>query len=105
MPLLLLLQPNREDDIIQSLLAEYRERNDHAMPVWTLWGSETWCMIGFRSAPPVVDAYLKGFKGFDAHTCWLPWKIPPIIRAFLTELTKSTIRHSDERNPESERVD
>lgn len=67
MPLLLLLQPNREDDIIQSLLAEYQERNDHMMPMWTLWGSETWCMIGFHSAPIVADAYLKGFKGFDAY--------------------------------------
>ena len=67
MPLLLLLQPNREKDFVQSLLTEYVELNQHQMPVWPLWGTETECMIGFHSAPIVASAYLRGFRDFDAN--------------------------------------
>lgn len=30
-----------------------------------LWGSETYTMIGNHAIPVIVDAYLKGIKGFD----------------------------------------
>ncbi len=69
-PLLTLLQPNRVDDMIQSMLAEYRESGLHSTPVWPLWGNETWCMIGYHSVPVIVDAYLKGFRGFDAEAAY-----------------------------------
>ena len=69
-PLLTLLQPGRVDDMIQSLLAEYRESGLHSTPIWPLWGNETWCMIGYHSVPVIVDAYLKGFRGFDAEAAY-----------------------------------
>jgi predicted alpha-1,2-mannosidase len=69
-PLLTLLQPNRVDDMIQSLLAEYRESGLHSTPIWPLWGNETWCMIGYHSVPVIVDAYFKGFRGFDAEAAY-----------------------------------
>ena len=67
MPLLLLLQPERQKDFIESLLTEYKEFNQHQLPVWPLWGTETECMIGFHSAPIIANAYLKGFRDFDAQ--------------------------------------
>jgi len=69
-PLLTLLQPGRVDDMVQSLLAEYRESGLHSTPIWPLWGNETWCMIGYHSVAVIVDAYLKGFRGFDAEAAY-----------------------------------
>jgi predicted alpha-1,2-mannosidase len=66
-PLLTLLQPARVPDMMSSMLAHYRDFGRNSMPVWPLWGNETWCMIGYHSAPLVADAYLKGFRGFDAE--------------------------------------
>jgi predicted alpha-1,2-mannosidase len=69
-PLLTLLQPQRVDDLIQSMLAEYRESGLHTTPIWPLWGNESWCMIGYHSVPVIVDAYFKGFRGFDAEVAY-----------------------------------
>ena len=69
-PLLTLLQPGRVDDMVQSMLAEYRESGLHTTPIWPLWGNETWCMIGYHSVPVIADAYLKGFRGFDAEAAY-----------------------------------
>jgi len=69
-PLLTLLQPARVPSMVQSLLAHYTERNAQEMPVWPLWGNETGTMIGYHSAPVVADAYLKGFRGFDAEAVY-----------------------------------
>jgi predicted alpha-1,2-mannosidase len=69
-PLLTILQPRRVDDIIQTLLAEYRQNGQHSTPIWPLWGNETWCMIGYHSVAVMADAYLKGFRGFDAEAAY-----------------------------------
>ena len=69
-PLLTIFQPGRVNDMIQSMLAEYRESGLHSTPIWPLWGNETWCMIGYHSVPVIVDAYLKGFRGFDAEAAY-----------------------------------
>jgi predicted alpha-1,2-mannosidase len=69
-PLLNLLQPGRVNDLIQSLLAEYRESGLHTTPIWPLWGNETWCMIGYHSVAVIVDAFFKGFRGFDAEAAY-----------------------------------
>lgn len=69
-PLLTLIQPNRVDDLVQSLLAEYKESGHHTTPIWPLWGNESWCMIGYHSVAVIVDAYLKGFNGFNAEEAY-----------------------------------
>jgi predicted alpha-1,2-mannosidase len=69
-PLMTILQPRRVPDIIQSLLAEYRENGQHTTPIWPLWGNETWCMIGYHSVSVIADAYLKGFRGFDGEAAY-----------------------------------
>ena len=69
-PLLTITQPQRIADIVNTLVAFEKERGKDEMPVWTLWGNETNTMIGYNSAPVVVDAYLKGFKGFDAEAAY-----------------------------------
>ena len=69
-PLLTIIQPQRVDDFINSMLAHYREFNQNNLPVWSLAGNETWCMVGNHSIPVIADAYLKGFRGFDAEAAY-----------------------------------
>lgn len=64
-PLFALIQAPRDADMINSLLAHYDQSVDHLLPVWSLQGNETWCMIGYHSVPVIVDGYLKGVKGID----------------------------------------
>jgi predicted alpha-1,2-mannosidase len=35
------------------------------LPIWQLWGTDTYCMIGNHAIPVIVDAFMKGIKGFD----------------------------------------
>lgn len=69
-PLLTLLQPQRVNDIVQTLLAGYREIGQHTTPIWPLWGNETWCMIGYHSVDMIAAAYLDGFRGFDSEAAY-----------------------------------
>ncbi len=64
-PLFTLVQPNRIGDFINSMLAIYQQQGK--LPVWHLKGNETNTMVGYHAAPVIVDAYLKGFTGFDAE--------------------------------------
>ncbi len=65
-PLFALIQSKRDGDMINSLLAHYDQSADHLLPMWSLQGNETWCMIGYHAVPVIVDGFLKGVKGFDA---------------------------------------
>lgn len=69
-PLFCILQPERDADMINSMLAHYDQSPDHLLPVWSLSGNETWCMIGYHAVPVIVDAYLKGIKGFDVQRAY-----------------------------------
>lgn len=66
-PLLTLTQPKRVPDLAYSLLVEYQQSGLKTLPIWPLWGNETWCMIGYHSVPVIVDAYFKGLLGPDAE--------------------------------------
>jgi predicted alpha-1,2-mannosidase len=69
-PLLTLLHPARINDMVQAMLAEYTELGEHTTPIWPLWANETWCMIGYHSVDMIAEAYLDGFRGFDAGTAY-----------------------------------
>lgn len=62
-PLYTILAPERVDGFVNSMLAQYRAVG--YLPVIPYFGCETFCMIGNHSVPVIVDAYLKGFRGFD----------------------------------------
>ena len=64
-PLFALIQAQRDADMINSMLAHYDQSVEHMLPIWSLQANETWCMIGYHAVPVIVDAYLKGVKGFD----------------------------------------
>jgi predicted alpha-1,2-mannosidase len=69
-PLFALIQAERDADLINSLLAHYDQSVDHLLPIWSLQGNETWCMIGYHSVPIIVDGYLKGVQGFDPNRAY-----------------------------------
>jgi predicted alpha-1,2-mannosidase len=69
-PLLVLIQEQRDSDMINSMLAHYDQSVDHLLPMWELQGNETWCMIGYHAVPVMVDGYLKGVKGFDVKRAY-----------------------------------
>ena len=52
------------------MLAHYRQFGQHALPVWSLAGNETWCMIGNHAIPVITEAYVKGFRRYDAEAAY-----------------------------------
>ncbi len=62
-PLLTITAPDKVSDMINSMLAYYE--TNKILPVWTLYGNETNTMTGYHAIPVIVEAYIKGVKGFD----------------------------------------
>ncbi len=69
-PMITLLQPGRVNDIVNTELAFYDQLGQHSLPIWPLASNETWCMIAYHSVPVIVDAYRKGFRGYDAEKAY-----------------------------------
>ncbi|AUC83821.1 alpha-mannosidase [Polaribacter sp. ALD11] len=67
-PLYTILHPTRVSDMVNSMLAHYKETG--LLPVWSMQGNETNMMIGYHAVPVIVDAYFKGIKGFDAELAY-----------------------------------
>jgi predicted alpha-1,2-mannosidase len=66
-PLFTLVQPERTSDIINSMLAHYDQSVHHILPVWSHFGNENWCMIGYHAVPVIADAWINGIRGFDPN--------------------------------------
>lgn len=71
-PLLTIIQPDKVDDMINSMLSHYNEYG--LLPVWELLGNETGTMIGYHAIPVIADAILKGFNGFDIDLAYVEMK-------------------------------
>ena len=62
-PLYTLVQPQRTAGFINSFLRQYDTYG--YLPIWQLWGDETYCMIGNHAIPVIVDAFMKHLTGVD----------------------------------------
>lgn len=80
-PFIMLTQPERVGGIIQTLLADYQQLNQHSLPVWPLWGNETWCMTGFHVVAMIVGAYARGFHGFDVDAAYAAMRDTALVGA------------------------
>ena len=67
-PLKTILDPDRTNDFVQTLLHKYDEGG--TLPMWELVGNYTGCMIGYHSVPVIVDAYFKGIRDFDVEKAY-----------------------------------
>lgn len=63
-----LIAPDRINDFVNSMLAIYDEQGH--LPIWHLNGYETGTMPGISSLQIIAEAYLKGFRGFDAERAY-----------------------------------
>ncbi len=64
-PLFTLVQPERVNDFVNTMLDIFDQQGK--LPIWHLYGNETNTMVGYHAVPVIVDAWLKGFRGFDAE--------------------------------------
>ncbi|MCD7968846.1 MAG: GH92 family glycosyl hydrolase [Alistipes sp.] len=64
-PLLNLIEPGRNADMINSMLAHYDQSVEKMLPIWSFYGNETWCMIGYHAVSVIADAIVKDVPGFD----------------------------------------
>jgi predicted alpha-1,2-mannosidase len=62
-PLLTIVCPEKVGDLVNSMLDDF-DKTGH-LPVWSLAGNETYCMIGNHAIPVIADACMKGIKGVD----------------------------------------
>ena len=73
MPLYSIFQSERYPELINTMLSIYKEQGK--LPVWHLHGCETDCMVGNPGIPPVADAIVKGFEGFDYELAFEAMKV------------------------------
>jgi putative alpha-1,2-mannosidase len=59
-PLLNIIQPSRNRDMVRSMLAHYDQSVHKMLPVWSHYANENWCMIGYHSVSVIADAIVKG---------------------------------------------
>lgn len=66
--LMTLLYPEKQLDIIRTMIDMYKESG--WLPKWELYGRETLTMEGDPSIPYIVDAYLRGLRDYDIETAY-----------------------------------
>lgn len=64
-PFLNLIQPQRNNDMIRSMLAHYDQSAHRILPIWSHHANENWCMIGYHAVPVIADAVVKETADFD----------------------------------------
>lgn len=63
-----LLYPDRQLDMINSMIGMYKEHG--WLPKWELFGRETLTMEGDPSLPVIADTWLRGIRDFDIDTAY-----------------------------------
>lgn len=66
--LLTLVYPERQMEMVKSMVAMYREHG--WLPKWELYGRETYTMEGDPAIPVIVDTWSKGLRDFDIQTAY-----------------------------------
>ena len=66
--LLTLVYPERQMEMVRTMLDMYREHG--WFPKWELYGRETLTMEGDPSIPVIVDTWMKGLRDFDVDLAY-----------------------------------
>ncbi len=67
-PLLNILSPQMNGEMIQSLVMKYKQGG--WLPIFPCWNSYTAAMIGDHCTSVIADAYVKGVRNFDIKTAY-----------------------------------
>lgn len=66
--LLTLLYPEKQIDMVRSMVDMYKESG--WLPKWELYSRETMTMEGDPAIPVIVDTWMKGLRDFDVNTAY-----------------------------------
>lgn len=61
-PFLQLVKPDRNLNMVKSMIAHQQQNRLRMLPVWSLMGNDGWCMTGYHAVSVVADALVKGAK-------------------------------------------
>jgi len=67
-PLLTIIDPQRDSEMVQSLIAKGQQGG--FLPIFPSWNSYTSEMVGDHGTAIIGDAYLKGIRGFDIQEAY-----------------------------------
>lgn len=73
-PWLNLVNQELNADIANSMLAHYNKSVEQMLPIWSFYGNETWCMIGYHAVSVLADMIVKGVQGFDYEEAYQAMK-------------------------------
>ena len=65
-PYLNLVNPERNADMVASMMAHYDQSALHMLPIWSHYANDNWCMSGYHSVSVIADAIIKGVYKGDA---------------------------------------
>ncbi len=66
-PLFNITQPQRNNDMIKSMLAHHDQSVHSMLPIWSHYANENWCMIGYHATSVIADAMVKNVGNFDKN--------------------------------------
>ena len=64
-PLFNITQPERNNDMIKSMLTHHDQSVHNMLPIWSHYSNENWCMIGYHATSVIADAMAKDVGDFD----------------------------------------
>ena len=73
-PLLNLVNQPLQADLANSMLEHYDKSVEKMLPIWSFYGGETWCMIGYHAVSVLADMMVKGVPGFDYERAYQAMK-------------------------------
>jgi predicted alpha-1,2-mannosidase len=65
-PFFNVVQPARNSDMVNSMLAHYDQSVLKMLPIWSHYNNDNWCMSGYHSVSVIADAIIKGNTAVDA---------------------------------------
>ena len=87
LPLLTILDPSRDLEIVKSLILKGQQGG--FLPIFPAWNSYTSEMVGDHGTVVIVDAYRKGIRGFDIEKAYA------LMRKNATEIPASREEYLD----------
>ena len=64
-PLFNIIQTERNNDMIKSMLAHQKQSVHGMLPIWSHYANENWCMIGYHATSVIADAIAKNVGDFS----------------------------------------
>ncbi|MEG8989726.1 GH92 family glycosyl hydrolase [Ignavibacteria bacterium 4148-Me] len=77
-PFLTLIFPERQSEIIKTMIDMYKESG--FLPKWELAGNETYMMVGDPAPIVIADSYIKGISDIDINTAFEAMLKPTLLK-------------------------